>query len=122
MGLLAQGTLVVRRGEIWWATLPEPSGSEPGYYRPVLIVQDNRFNASRISTVVVVSLTSNLRLANAPGNVFLDRDGSGLPQDSVINVSQVLTIDKSFLTEQGNSLPRATQELVDHGLRLVMGL
>ena len=122
MGLVARGILVVRRGEIWWADLPEPLGSGPGFRRPVLIVQDNRFNDSRINTVIVVALTSNLRLAGAPGNVFLRQVDSGLPEDSVINVSQLLTIDKSFLTELVRPLPHLNMITVNDGLRLVIGL
>ena len=112
----------MRRGEIWWAALPEPSGSGPGYSRPVLIVQEDQFNDSQINTVIVVALTSNLRLAAAPGNVFIGGHDSGLPRDSVINVSQVLTIDKSFLVDRVSSLPRETMELADVGLRLTLGL
>ena len=112
----------MRRGGIWWASLPKPSGSEPGYPRPVLTIQDDRFNASRINTVIVAVLTSNLGLADAPGNVFLDTGESGLPQSSVVNVSQVLTMDKSFLTERVGPLPPETPALIDDGLRLVIGL
>lgn len=93
------------RGEIWWADLPDPRGSEPGYQRPVLIVQNNLFNQSRISTVLVVVITSNLKLAAAPGNVFLPQTETGLLQDSVVNVSQVLTLDKKFLVNKIGSLP-----------------
>lgn len=78
------------RGEIWWASLPDPTGSEPGYRRPILIVQDDTFNQSRIQTVIAIAITSNLRLAEAPGHVFLPRGVTGLPQDSVANVSQVV--------------------------------
>lgn len=110
------------RGEIWWASLPEPTGSEPGYRRPVLIVQDDTFNQSRIQTVIAIAITSNLRLAEAPGNVFLPCGVTGLPQDSVANVSQVVTIDKTVLTERVGSLPIDLQEAVDEGLRLVLYL
>ena len=112
----------MQRGEIWWADLPEPSGSEPGFPRPVLIIQVNQFNDSMINTVIVVALTSNLRLASAPGNVFLDRKDSALSHDSVVNVSQVLTIDKSFLSERTSALTRETMEMVNQGLRLILGL
>jgi mRNA interferase MazF len=110
------------RGEIWWASLPEPTGSESGYRRPILIVQDDTFNQSRIQTVIAIAITSNLRLAEAPGNVFLPRGVTGLPQDSVANVSQVVTIDKTVLTERVGSLPIDLQEEIDEGLRLVLYL
>ena len=110
------------RGEIWWATLPEPIGSEPGYRRPVLIVQNDGFNRSSIQTVIVVVITSNIELAEAPGNVLLSKKATGLPRDSIANVSQVITLDKSFLTERVGSLPEDLQEEVDEGLRLVMYL
>jgi mRNA interferase MazF len=112
----------MHRGEIWWADLPNPVGSEPGYRRPVLIVQDDIFTQSRINTVVVVILTSNLKLAEAPGNVRLPCEASGLPRESVVNVSQVLTVDKAFLTERVGSLPSALQDEVDEGLRMVLSL
>jgi mRNA interferase MazF len=112
----------VYRGEIWWATLPDPLGSEPGYRRPVLIVQDDTFTQSRIRTVIVVIITSNTRLAEAPGNVLLPREATGLPQDSVANVSQVFTIDKTVLTERIGSLPSDLQEEVDEGLRMILYL
>ena len=110
------------RGERWWATLPEPIGSEPGYRRPVLIIQNDAFNRSRIQTVIVVVLTSNLELAKAPGNVLLPRSSTGLPRDSVVNVSQVITIDKVFLTERVGTLSSDRQDEVDEGLRLVLCL
>lgn len=112
----------MHRGELWWATLPEPIGSEPGYRRPVLIIQDDAFNRSRIQTVIVVVLTSNLALAKAPGNVLLPRSATGLPRDSVVNVSQVITIDKVFLTERVGTLSSDRQDEVDEGLRLVLCL
>ncbi|MGD1928851.1 MAG: type II toxin-antitoxin system PemK/MazF family toxin [Leptolyngbyaceae cyanobacterium] len=110
------------RGEIWWANLPNPIGSEPGYRRPVLVVQDDTFNQSSINTVIIATLTSNLRLADAPGNVFLSRQDSSLPRDSVINVSQLLTINKTLLTERVSSLSKSLQDLVDEGLRMVLFL
>lgn len=110
------------RGEIWWADLPNPVGSEPGYRRPVLVVQDDVFTQSRISTVIVVIITSNTQLAEAPGNVLLPREVSGLSRDSVANVSQILTVDKTFLTERIGSLPDYLQEEVDEGLRMVLYL
>ncbi|WP_322111838.1 type II toxin-antitoxin system PemK/MazF family toxin [Aerosakkonema funiforme] len=110
------------RGEIWWAQLPDPIGSEPGYRRPVLIIQDDTFTQSRIRTVIVVIITSNIELANAPGNVLLPRDATGLPRDSVVNVSQIFTVDKAFLTERIGALPVSLQEEVDEGLRTVLYL
>ena len=112
----------MRRGEIWWASLPDPQGSGPGFRRPVLVIQDNPFNESRIRTVVVTAVSSNLRLAEAPGNVLLNEDESKLPKDSVINVSQILAVDKSFLTEQVSVLRADVMARVDAGLRLVLGL
>src|SRR3970040_350947 len=112
----------MRRGEIWWASLPEPSGSGPGYRRPYLIVSANAFNESRISTVVAAVITSNLRLADAPGNVRLPVRGTGLSKPSVVNVSQLITIDKSFLTERVGRVPSALLSDIDDGLRLVLSL
>ena len=112
----------VRRGEIWWADLPEPRRSEPGYRRPVLVVQADRFNRSRIQTVLVAAITGNMELAAAPGNVILPARSSGLARDSVVNVSQVLTLDRSFLSEQAGALPPRLQRVVDQGLRLVLQL
>src|SRR6478672_10573008 len=105
------------RGEIWWANLPAPLGSEPGYRRPILVIQNDIFTQSRINTVIVVIITSNIQLAEAPGNVLLPSEVSGLPKDSVANVSQIFTIDKTFLVERIGSLPEYLQEEVDEGLR-----
>jgi mRNA interferase MazF len=110
------------RGEIWWASLPDPVGSEPRYRRPALIIQADIFTQSRINTVVVAIITSNTRLAEAPGNVLISRKVSGLSRDSVANVSQILTIDKTFLVERIGSLPDYLQEEVDEGLRTVLYL
>ncbi len=110
------------RGEIWWADLPNPLGSEPGYRRPVVIIQDDTFTQSRLRTVIVATITSNIELANAPGNVLLPRDVTGLARDSVANVSQIFTLDKTFLTERIGSLPVSLQEEVDEGLRTVLYL
>jgi mRNA interferase MazF len=114
--------VLVTRGEIWWADLPDPRGSEPGFRRPVLIIQANPFNRSRIQTVIVAVLSSNLLLAEAPGNLLLPARATKLPRDSVINVSQLLTLDRMFRTEPVSSLPSALQAEVDAGLRLVLGL
>jgi mRNA interferase MazF len=110
------------RGEIWWANLPEPVGSEPGYNRPVLVIQDDTFTQSNIDTVIVVIITSNLNLAAAPGNVFLPKAASGLPKDSVANVSQILTLDKKFLVERIGSLPDYLQLEIDDGIRTILYL
>lgn len=114
--------MVIQRGEIWWASLSTPSGSQPGFRRPVLIIQANEFNRSRINTVIAIAITSNLRLVEAPGNVLLTAEDSGLNQDSVANVSQVITVDKSFLTEKISKLNPQLIEIVDNGLRLSMAL
>lgn len=110
------------RGEIWWADLPEPRGSEPAFRRPVLIIQANSFNQSAIQTVIVAVFTGNLRLAEAPGNLLIPARISGLPRDSVVNVSQLLTLDRRFLTEQVGELPSRLLADVDAGLRLVLEL
>jgi mRNA interferase MazF len=112
----------ILRGEIWWADLPEPRGSEPGYRRPVLIVQADSFNDSRIQTAIVAIITSNLGLAEAPGNVLLAARASGLSRDSVVNVSQLWTIDRRFLTEHVGTLPSRVLRSVDEGLRTVLEL
>lgn len=112
----------MKRGEIWWADLEEPRGSEPGYRRPVLIVQEDAFNRSRISTVIAVVISSNLKLAVAPGNVSLPGTESNLSKDSVVNVSQVITLDKSCLAEKVGVVGHRTMARVGQGLRLVMGL
>ena len=112
----------MKRGEVWWADLPNPTGSGPGLRRPVLIVQANSFNASRIATVIVAVITSNLALAEAPGNVRIAKSDSGLSQPSVVNVSQLVTLDRSILTGKVKSLPGATMDKVDGGLRLVLAL
>jgi mRNA interferase MazF len=110
------------RGEIWWADLGIPSGSEPGFRRPVLVIQDDAFNSSRIRTTVVLSITSNLDLAAAPGNVLLEKHESGLPIDSVINVSQIASLDKKRLNEMAGLLRKTTIEEVNASLELLLGL
>lgn len=114
--------MVIERGEIWWAELGEPDGSGPGFRRPVLIVQADAFNRSRLRTVIVVVLTSNLRLVDAPGNVLIPAAASGLPKDSVANVSQVITIDRDFLSASAGRLHGRLLRDVDTGLRLVLAL
>ena len=112
----------LRRGAIWWADLGEPLGSEPGYRRPVLIVQEDHFNQSNLATVIVLSLTSNLRYQNLPGNVLLPAEASGLAKDSVINVTQLTAIDKAWLEEYVADAPPSIMALTDYGLRLVLDL
>src|SRR5450759_2392560 len=104
--------MVVERGEVWWADLDEPSGSEPGFRRPVLIVQDDAFNRSRLRTVIAVVLTSNLRLVEAPGNVLIPAKSAGLPKDSVANDSPVTTVDRDSLSEPAG---RVRRELLQEG-------
>ena len=112
----------MKRGEVWWADLPEPAGSEPGYRRPVLIVQADDFNRSRIRTVLAAAITSNLAIAQAPGNLPLPRGSVGLERESVVNVSQVVTVDKRFLMERAGRLSGSQLRLVEEGLRLVLAL
>jgi len=112
----------LNRGNVWWANLPDAVGSGPGYRRPVLVVQGDAFNRSRLATAIVVVLTSNLNLVEAPGNVLLPARASSLPRDSVANVSQVLTIDRELLTERAGHLPPGLLRQVDDGLRTVLGL
>ncbi len=112
----------IRRGEIWWADLPAPRRSEPGYRRPVLVVQADAFNHSRIPTVIVATITSNIELAEAPGNVLLPARAVGLPRDSVVNVSQILTLDRGFLTEHATTLSPRLLRAVEDGLRIVLEL
>jgi len=114
--------VVVERGTVWWADLAEPRGSEPGFRRPLLIVQADAFNRSRLQTVIGVVLTSNLRLVEAPGNVLVPARTSGLPKDSVANVSQVVTLDRDFLIESAGKLDGKTLRQVEDGLRLILKL
>jgi mRNA interferase MazF len=112
----------VRRGEVWWAELPDPVGSEPGFRRPVVIVQSDSFNRSRISTVIVAALTTNVGLQGMPGNVYVPRGLAGLPRASVINVSQIFTLDRRRLVEQAGSLTAAKLRELEDGLRLVLAM
>jgi mRNA interferase MazF len=112
----------IQRGEVWWADLPEPRRSEPGYRRPVLIVQAESFNRSRIRTAIVAAISSNTGLADAPGNVLLPAHSAGLSRDSVVNVSQLLTLDRSYSTEHAGTLSVRLQRSVDEGLRTVLQL
>jgi mRNA interferase MazF len=111
-----------RRGDVWWATLRAPRDSEPGFPRPVLVVQSNHFNDSRIQTVIVAAITTNLALAAAPGNVRLRRSESGLRETSVVNVSQLITLGRDFLRERAGRLPARAMNEVAEGLRLALAL
>jgi mRNA interferase MazF len=113
--------VVIEQAEIWWADLEEPAGSEPGYRRPVVVVQCNAINRSRIGTVICVPLTSNLKWADAPGNVLLPKAESGLPQDSVANVSLIVALDKQVLTDRVRKIPRRRLELILSGLDTLLG-
>ena len=113
--------MVISQGEIWWADLPAPAGSGPGFRRPVAVVQCDALNHSRISTVVCVPLTSNLKWELAPGNVRLSARLTGLPKDSVANVSQIVSVDKEFLAARVGKLPRPKLELVLSGIGVVLG-
>jgi mRNA interferase MazF len=112
----------MKRGDIWWASLPEPTGSGPGFRRPVLVLQSDPFNRSSISTVIVAAITSNLLLADAPGNVRLGKVDSGLSKPSVINISQIVTLDRQLLTQRVRAVPAASMRQVEEGLRLVLDL
>jgi mRNA interferase MazF len=113
--------VVISQGEIWWADLPDPVGSGPGFRRPILVVQGDALNRSRIATVVCVPLTSNLGYAQAPGNVPLRPRHTGLPKDSVANVSQLVALDRTLLTERTGRLPRTQLDLVLSGIDVVLG-
>ena len=113
--------VVISRGEVWWADIPEPTGSGPGFRRPVVVVQSDALNRSRLGTVVCVPLTSNLRWEAAPGNVLLSARMTGLSRASVANVSQIVTLDKALLTERTAKLSRAKLESVLTGIDVVLG-
>ena len=113
--------VTVSQGEVWWADLGEPRGSKPGFRRPVLVVQGDALNRSRIATAVCVALTSNVKWASAPGNVLLSESATGLPKESVANVSQIVTLDKSELTVRVGKLPKAKLDLVLSGVDVVLG-
>lgn len=112
----------MKRGEVWWVDLGEPKGSAPGFRRPVVIVQDDLLTESRLQTVMVAPMTSNLKRGLAAGNLTLEAKASGLSQPSVVLACQVMTIDKSLLDERVGSLPRRRLEDLDAGLTLVLGL
>jgi len=113
--------VVIARGEVWWSGLGEPAGSEPGYRRPVVVVQCDAFNRSRIATIVCVPLTSSLRWARAPGNVLLAAAATGLPKDSVANVSQIIALDRAALDERVGRLADRDLALVLSGIDVVLG-
>ena len=110
------------RGEVWWANLERPFGSEPGYRRPVVIIQSDTFNQSRISTVIIAVITSNMKLADSPGNISLEARTADLTRESVVNVSQLITIDRRRLTERLGQLPPERIAAVDAGLRRILSL
>ena len=109
------------QGEVWWANLPKPVASEPGYRRPVVVVQADLFNRSRLQTVLCVILTSNLRLSEAPGNVYLTKTETGLPMDSVANVSQVATVSRTHLSERAGRLSPSHLAHVVNGIQMLLG-
>lgn len=113
--------MVVAQGDVFWTDLPDPVGSGPGYRRPVVVVQGDALNASRLATVVVVPLTSNLRWASAPGNVSIEARRTGLPKDSVANVSQIVAIDRSVLNEHVGRISRRELRLILSGIDVVLG-
>jgi mRNA interferase MazF len=113
--------VVIAQGEVWWADLGDPIGSEPGYRRPVVVVQGDAFNASSLRTVVCVVLTSNLKWADAPGNVLLATRTTGLGKPSVANVSQLVTLDRTALTDRAGRLSASNLELVLGGIDVVLG-
>jgi mRNA interferase MazF len=112
----------MKRGEVWWATLPAPTGSGPGFRRPVVIVQSNPFNQSRIATVIVAIVTSNLAIADAPGNVRIGKTESGLAKPSSVNISQLYTVDRELLSQRVRALPADAMRNIDQGLRLALGI
>ena len=114
--------MVVQRGEVWWADLAEPRGSEPGFRRPILVLQADSFNRSRLQTVIALVLTSNVRLLDAPGNVLVSAAASGLPKDSVANATQIVTLDRDYLEAKSKKLPAKVMARVEHGVRLVLDL
>jgi len=113
---------MVMRGDVWWVDFGDPEGSEPAYRRPAVVVSSDRFNDSHIATVIVSAITSNLRLAKAPGNVALEKGTAGLSRESVVNVSQTMVVDRRRLAGRAGSLHLADVRQIDDGLRLVLGL
>src|SRR5688572_4249553 len=113
--------MVIAQGHVYWADLPNPAGSSRGFRRPVLVVQGDTLNRSRIRTIVCVPLISNLRWAEAPGNVFLPARTTGLPKDSVANVSQIITLDRELLTEDVGKLSKRQLDLILTGIDIILG-
>jgi mRNA interferase MazF len=113
--------VVIACGDVWWADMPDPVGSGPGFRRPVVVVQGDSINNSRIATVVCVPLTSNLKWAKAPGNVELTQTVTGLPKDSVANVSQIVTLDRALLAKRVGRLPKVKVELIHSGIDVILG-
>lgn len=111
--------MVISQGDIFWIEFPEPSGSEPGYFHPHVVIQNNLFNQSRINTVVVCTLTSNLKRSNAPGNVTLRIGEANLPKKSVVNISQIFTVNKSDLSEKIGTLSSARISQILSGIKLL---
>jgi mRNA interferase MazF len=111
--------MVIKQGDIFWVDLKEPSGSEPGYRHPHVVIQNNLFNQSRINTVVVCALTSNLKRAKVPGNVLLNKGEANLPKKSVVNISQIFTVNKSNLSEKIGVLSRERFYQVLEGIKLL---
>lgn len=114
--------MVIKRGQVWWANLPEPLGSEPGYRRPVLVVQADNVSKSQVKTVICAVVTGNLARASIPGNVIAKAEESGLPRDSVVSVYQIVTLDKTFLDSCVSVLPDDVLLQVDQGIKLVLDL
>ena len=114
--------MIIQRGELWWADLGQPRGSAPALRRPVVVLQTDAFNRSRLATVVVASLTTQLKYASAPGNVTCRPRGTGLPPASVVNVSQISSVDRRFLLERIGRLPPHLMRDVEEGVKLVLGL
>ncbi|MDF1563865.1 MAG: type II toxin-antitoxin system PemK/MazF family toxin [Deltaproteobacteria bacterium] len=112
--------MVISQGEVWWADLGEPRGSEPAFRRPVLVIQGNPYNASRLSTVVCVALTSNQKWSAAPGSVVLSRRDTGLSRDSVANTTQLMTLDRDDLEDRTGRIPRRKLELVFAGIDVLL--
>ena len=111
--------MVINQGDVFWIEFNEPSGSEPGYRHPHVVIQNNLFNRSRINTVVVCTLTSNLKRSNAPGNVTLNKGEANLPKKSVVNISQIFTVNKSDLSEKIGSLSIDRISQILNGVRLI---
>jgi mRNA interferase MazF len=114
--------LVIARGDIWWADLPVPSGSQPGNRRPVLVLQADEFNRSRLQTIIVVGITANVKRAVAPGNVLLPANATGLPRDSVANISQILSVDRQFFRDRVGPMPASLLRQIEDGVRLILSI